>query len=252
MSKLEIYKINSDMFFSVVRDNIVSCRGKLVLPSSSKFHNSLPIEDVPIVLKEGLLSKRLRRAKEGFSLTKEEEASYNDPCCVNGADAVSVSTMDPEVPFSMMYDDEDYYDSYYAPYTADIVMSKDLHAYGVSTNYFNELLVNDQISPLYFTGINVRVLRALDKISSDNSISGFEKASKTLKLYESLRKVASCLKSFNEDRRNSNREEISLIEDSGRKFLSEEDIRSGKTYSNEGIIGLDLEKVQEMPKILVK
>lgn len=244
MSKLEVYKVDTREVYKVVRDNIESCRGKLILPSDDKYHSCAPIDKVPSILNRGLLSKRLQKG----DLSSEEERIFQDPFCVNGADAVSLSTMRPEVPFSEMYRDEDYYNSYFTPGEADFVISGKVKASSITTNYFNELLVNDRVDTKYFTGMNVRILRKIQEIENSKR-SAEEKTRAIIKLYDDLRMAAVALGEFNK-----NREEvpIPLMEDSGRKYVPLSDLQRGIQYTNEGVMGLDIDKVSSLPKIHVK
>ena len=244
MSKLEVYKVDTRQVYKVVRDNIESCRGKLILPSDDKYHSCATIDKVPNILAKGLLSKRLQYG--GLSL--EEERILQDPHCVNGTDAVSLSTMNPEIPFNRMYRDEDYYDSFYTPYPADFIISSKVRASSITTNYFNELLVNNRVDTKYFTGMNVRILRKIQEIENSKK-SVEEKTRAIIKLYDDLRMTAVALGEFNK-----NREEgpIPLMEDSGRKYIPLSDLQRGIQYTNEGVMGLDIDKVSSLPKIHVK
>ena len=161
MSKLEVYRVNLGEVYKIVRDNIESCKGELIVPSDDQYHSCASIDSIPNILTNGLLSKRLQKG----SLSPENELALKDMFCVNGADAISLSTMKPEVPFSEMYRDEDYWDSFDTPCPADFVISGDVKAYGVTTNYFNELLVDNRVAPEYFTGLNIRILREIQKNS---------------------------------------------------------------------------------------
>lgn len=244
MSRLEVYKVNPDEVYGVVKDNIEACRETLTLPSDDKYHSCASIDRVPSILKDGLLSKRLQRGV----LSLEEELTFKDPFCVNGADAVSLSTMKPEVPFSQMYRNEDYYNSYFTPVEADFVISSDVNAYAVTTNYFNESLVNDRVSTDYFTGINVRVLRKIMSIYNSNS-SLEEKNARVLKLYDDLRMAAIALSEFNKKRKEN---PIPLMEDSWRKYVPIADLMKGSSYTDDGVMGLDINSVSSLPKIHVK
>ena len=244
MSKLEVYRVNLGEVYKVVRNNIESCKGELILPSDDQYHSCASIDSVPNILTNGLLSKRLQ---EG-SLSSEEERVFQDPFCVNGADAVSLSTMKPEVPFSEMYRDEDYWDSFDTPCPADFVISGDVKAYGVTTNYFNELLVDNRVAPEYFTGLNIRILREIQKI--ENSKMGtLEKTRAIIKLYDDLRVAAVALGEFNKNREGG---PIPLMEDSNRRCVPLNDLKRGIQYTNEGVMGLDINKVSSLPKIHVK
>lgn len=244
MNRLKIYNVNLSEVGTVVKESVKSCEGPLTLPVEDKYHSCARIEAIPSILKNGLLSKRLQRG----ILTLDEEYRFSDPCCVNGADCVSLSTMTPEVPFSKMYRDEDYYDSYNTPFSADFVISGDVSASSVTTNYFNELLVDNGVSPSYFTGINVRVLREIEKIESSNA-SAEDKAQKILKLYDALREAAAAVTVYNFKREDGG---IPLMEDSNRPRVTLSDLQAGKEYTNEGVIGLDSKKVSELSKIYVK
>lgn len=244
MNKLEVYNVKLEEVASVVERNIKSCEGTLILPKDDKYHSCAKIEAVPHILEEGLLSKRLRRG----TLTEDEEYRFSDPHCVNGADNISLSTMNPEIPFSAMYKDEDYYDSFYTPYPADFVMGSTVKASSVTTNYINEMLVSNCVSPNDFTGINVRILREIQMIEQ-LKISNDDKIQQILKLYNDFRIAAIALKDFNNKREDGG---IPLMEDSNRPYVTLPELQAGKKYTNEGVIGLNIEKVSSLPKIYVK
>ena len=244
MNRLIVYNVKLSDVGKIVKENIASCQKTLVLPVIEKYHSCTKVESVPNILRDGLLSKRLQNGV----LTEKEEYHFSDPCCVNGADYVSLSTMTPEVPFSKMYRDEDYYDSYNTTYPADFVIGNGVKVSSIHDNYFNELLVEDYVSSEHFTGLNIRVFREINRIE-ESDLSAEEKAQKVLKLYNDLRMAATALTIFNSKRKDGG---IPLMEDSNRPHVTLSELQAGKEYTNEGVIGLDSKKVSELPKIYVK
>lgn len=194
MSSIKIISINDENIFELVKTNIYSCRTISRPVCDTKFHHQTKIENIPRVLRTGLLSKGKKLELEGRKLTEQEKYFFSDDCHVNGIDYISLSSN--EVDFSQRCKDEFYFD----PDTfeeADIVISKDVKAHRNSTNYFNEFLVRDIIPQELFNSIDIGILRAFNQ--KDYVKNHIAKIQDLVKHYNNLRKIALALKESNLD-----------------------------------------------------
>lgn len=179
--------VEKDQVFKLIKENIYSCVVDKIELDDRKYHHNTKIESVSGILKTGLLSTRARRRLfDKRELTDEEEYKLEDEFYVNGADHISLSSMD--VDFSQKYKDEDVYNPYYTA-SPDIIISKDIETYWNPTNYYNEYLVNEKIPVELFKSIEVKIFKAMEKRDT--------KA--VLEYYNEIRKIALVLKELNLD-----------------------------------------------------
>ena len=243
MNKIEIVNFNFDEIYEVVRNNVLVCRTEDRVVPSDGYNCNFKISDVPSALKYGLLTKRERIKKfEGRTLTKKEEYIFSDPCCVNGADAISLSSLN--VDFSRMYRDEDWYDPS-TGISANLVISNKVGASQTTTNYFNEFLSFKSILPEFIEAVDCRILRIKDV---DNFVikSDEERINVLLEQYEGIRSIAGVMLELGLN--------IPLREVSTWKI---DEIKQGEFMESvkecqDGFITLDPIKIVDMPKIMVK
>lgn len=190
MSKLEIKSYDFNKIYNLVKEILYSCKEPFTLVDDDKFHHNINYVDVPSVIKYGILSYRKKmRIIENRELNKNESFVYNDESHVNGADSISLSTLDLDK--NLISDSELLYD--YKNHTqADIVISSDVKAVRNRTNYANEFLVNDMIDTSNFKAIDFRLL-SKNYLTAKNQID----KDKFIDNYNSLRKIAVALKENN-------------------------------------------------------
>lgn len=243
MSRIEVINFNLNEVYKVVRNNILVCRTEDRVVSTDGYNCNFKIGDVPSALKYGLLTKRERIKKfEGRDLTEKEKYIFSDPCCVNGADAISLSSLN--VDFSKMYRDEDWYDPS-TGISANLVISNKVGASQTTTNYFNEFLSFKSILPEFIEAIDCRIFRVKDTsnfvISSDE-----EKINIMLEQYEEIRSIAGAILELGLN--------IPLREVSTWKIdeIRQGEFMTGVKEYKEDFITLDPVKLVDMPKIMVK
>lgn len=243
MSKIEVVNFNIDEVYDVVRKNILGCRVEDRLVSKDGYNCDFKIEDVPSALKYGLLTKRERIRKfEGRELTEEEEIRFSDPRCVNGADAISLSSLNLD--FSKMYRDEEWYNPS-TGISANLVISNKVGASQTTTNYFNEFLSFKSILPEFIEAVDCRIFRVKDTKNLVKN-SDQERMNMMLGQYEGLRSIAATILELELN--------IPLREVSTWKI---DEIKEGKFMTGikeyqDGFITLDPTKIVDMPKIMVK
>lgn len=210
--------------YSLIKEGIYSCRDISKPIIDTKYHHHTSLDNVPLILKNGLLSKQKKAELEGRTLTSMEIYRCLDDYQVNGSDFISLSSMD--VDFSKKHDNESLYDSY-DTINADIIVSREIKTIRNTINYFNEYLASDQISPDLFNSIDVRILKILDYNFHDADKNKLENRIRLMiKQYNALRNIVIALKENNLD--------IPLRE------VSDE------------IITLDPEKVIRLPHLMLK
>lgn len=135
MSKLQIIKVDKNKIYSVIKKHIYDCRIPSSTLSDTKFYHNTLIENIPYILKNGLLSKERQSMVERRKMTDEEIFRGSDENKVNGLSFISLSSMD--VDFSKMHKSEDYYDPFEGIQTS-IIISNKVKAMHITKNYFNE------------------------------------------------------------------------------------------------------------------
>lgn len=183
--------------YEVIKENIYKC-GTISKPViDTKFHHETKIENVSKALKYGLLSKRRLAQLEGRNLTEKEIYLFSDESYVNGADNISLSSM--ELDFSENTKNQFCYNPY-KPISADIIVSKEVKAIRNTQNYFNEFLVKNEISPNFFNAVDFRILSILDfDFYNEEQNLKENKIKLMLKYYSYLRTIALTLKETNLD-----------------------------------------------------
>ena len=240
MSTIEC-PFNKDALFNLIKRNVAGC----FLGSGDVFDNryncNVAIEDIPSVLRLGLLCKDKKvKICEGRELTKEEYAYYTSDHHVNGVDSISLSRMD--IDFSKMYRDEDWYDAS-SGILANLVISNSVKASHVTHHFYNEFLAYDSIDPKYFEAIDVRVLRAYqsNKLDSEEFI-----IKNLLNQYNSLIDIAKTMKELgiNIPLRESSLWFCKEVKDGGYML----DVIEDKS----GIVTLDTDAVSKLLKIKIR
>lgn len=233
MGKLNIISVNFDTAYDVVKENVFSCIAPSKTVEDTKFHHQINIEHLPSAIEHGILSKRnyVHRV-ENRELTDHEIYIFSDEDHVNGLDHVSMSTMDMD--FSKIYRNEGIWGTY-CTVCPTIVISKKVKTHMATQTYFNEFIVENEIPVDLFNSIDVRILRIMNHDSLSLMCPTKEDRIKyMLKYYEGLREVALKMKEKN---LNIPLREVSEIYNLG------EDEKANT---------LDVEKVIELPKLILK
>lgn len=243
MSKIEVVNFDINEVYDVVRKNILGCVVEDRFVPTDGYNCDFKIEDVPSALRYGLLTKRERIKKfEGRDLTEKEEFVFSDPHCVNGADAISLSSLNLD--FSKMYRDEEWYNPS-TGISANLVISNKVGASQTTTNYFNEFLSFKSILPEFIEAVDCRIFRVKDTKNLVKN-SDQERMNMMLGQYEGLRSIAAVILELGLN--------IPLREVSTWKI---DEIKEGKFMTGikeyqDGFITLDPTKIVDMPKIMVK
>jgi len=215
--------VEKEQVFKLIKENIYSCVVDKIELDDRTYHHNTKIESISGILKTGLLSTRARRRVfDKRELTAEEEYKLEDEFYVNGADHISLSSMN--VDFSQKYKDEDVYDPYFTDFP-DIIISKNVNTYRNFTNYFNEFLVEDNIPVEFFRSIEVKIFKAMEKRDTKAVID----------YYNEIRKIALVLKELNLD--------IPVRESS---------LVTGMDNENIEALTLSKEKLINLPEIKIK
>ena len=236
MGKIAIINVNIDNAYSIVKDCVYSCATEPIKLDDIRFHHNLNIEAIPNALKYGLLSNEMKaKIIEKRELTKEEIFRYSDPHYVNGKDNISLASTEEDL--SMMFDHESLYDTYDTKLSS-IIVSKNTKLGRNTANYYNEFLAEDIIPVELFNSIEIRMFKLFEQTRSifgENKANTKEERIKyALKSYEILREIALILKENN----------LAIpLRESSNVMCNEE--------SNNAIT-LDIEKVIEMPKLILK
>lgn len=196
-----------------VNDYISSITSKNGEINNGRYHHNCEYSDAPSIVKNGILSLYdINRLGIKTYSSDVLDLASDIESHVNGCDAISLAV----VGLTDLYRDEDEYDPF-NPMLVDFVVSDNIKAGRSSINYGNEFLSYEPIYRDKFKAIDIRLRSYLNKTKDYK---------KVIAMYEDLRKIALAMKSTKLD--------VPLRE-----------------MSN-GNNRIDIDKVINMPKILIK
>lgn len=187
-----------------------------------KFHHNTKYEDAVSIIENGILSGK-EQNKLGIVSDEKLELFSDIESHVNGTDSISLAVvgMTDLNPGELEYDP-------FSEKHVDILISGEVPARRVSTNYGNEYLTDDSILNDKFRAIDTRLLAYIETIRISSTCDPFDVSiNQLLDNYNKLREVALLLKKKSLD--------IPLRE-----------MSSGER------IGLDINKLSSLPKVKVK
>mgnify|MGYP006934542032 FL=1 len=186
---------------------------------SDRYHHNSSYTAAPSIIKNGILSisdlhKRgiVKISDKVLKLSEDIESH------INGSEQISLSV----VGLDDLYKNEEEYDPFKTD-SVDFIVSNDVKAARSSTHYGNEFLVYSPIDNDKIKSVDVRLFEYLDELERLNGSS----VKDMISLYESLREIA-----------------ISLRDSKLNIPLRE--------MSNGNNNSLDIEKISEMPKLILK
>lgn len=187
-----------------------------------KFHHNTKYEDTVSVIENGILSGK-EQNKLGIVSDEKLELFSDIESHANGSESISLAV----VGLTDLHPDEFEYDPF-SEKNVDILITGDIHARRVSTNYGNEYLTDNCIMTDKFRAIDTRLLAYIETIRVSSTKEPFDVAiNQLLENYNRLREVALLLK---------------------KKSL---DIPLREMSTNE-CTGLDIERLSNMPKVKIK
>lgn len=187
-----------------------------------KFHHNTRYEDTISIIENGILSGK-EQNKLGIVSDETLELFDDTESHANGSESISLAV----VGMTDLNPDEFEYDPFSEKHV-DILITGDIPARRVSTNYGNEYLSDESILTDKFRSIDTRLLAYIESIRVSSTKESFDVSiNQLLANYNKLKEVALMLKNRSLD--------IPLREMS----------------SNNGA-GLDIEKLASKPKIKIK
>lgn len=221
---MEKILLDEEHVLDYVENNINSCLSEPVLVVDDKFHHNTRYKDAVSIIKNGILSMS-ELSKLGIETYSDEllTTMSDIESHANGSESISLAV----VGLTDLLPDEFEYDPFSEKHV-DFLITKDITARRVTTNYGNEYLSDDSIYTDKFRAIDVRLLSLVQSIR--------EKKDKEL-----------CNSSVRELLENYNRlrEMARLIKD------MQLDVPLREMSKNEGI-ALDIDRVSSMPKVKIK
>ena len=186
---------------------------------NDRYHHNSSYTAAPSIIKNGILSisdlhKRgiVKISAKVLKLSEDIESH------INGSEQISLSV----VGLDDLYKNEEEYDPFKIG-SVDFIVSNDVKAARSSTHYGNEFLAYSPINNDKIKSVDVRLFEYLDELERLNGSS----VNDMISLYESLREIA-----------------ISLRDSKLNIPLRE--------MSNGNNKSLDIEKISEMPKLILK
>lgn len=200
-----------------IEDVIMNRMGENVT-ITDRYHHISSYNAAPSIIKNGILSVSDLHKKGIIKFSEKElKLSEDIESHVNGSDRVSLAV----VGLDDLYADE-YEFNPFKPASVDFIVSSDVKTSRSSTHYGNEFLSYGSIKNNMIKSVDVRLFEYLDEL---NKLNG--NVDDMISLYESLRQIALALR--------DNQLNIPLRE-----------------MSNGNSNSLNIEKISEMPKLLLK
>ena len=207
-----------------VENSISNCLTSSTIILDDKFHHNTKYKDALSIIKNGILSpsELNKLGIEGYS-DEIIESMSDIESHANGSDSISLAVVGLED----VTPDEFEYDPFSEKHV-DILITSDIVARRVSTNYANEYLSDNSIDTDKFRAIDVRLLSFVQTIRERTSGEKInDSVSELIDNYNKLRDMAKLLK--------DTKLRVPLRE-----------------MSNNDGIELDIEKISTMPKVKIK
>lgn len=186
------------------------------------FHHNTRYEDTISIIENGILTGKDQN-KMGILSDEKLELFEDIESHANGSESISLAV----VGMTDLYPDEFEYDPF-CEKSVDILITGDVSARRVSTNYGNEYITDECIKPDKFRSIDTRLLAYIAAIRMSTINEPVDVSiNQVLKNYNNLKDLASALR---------------------RRSL---DIPLREMSSNEGS-SLDIERLSSMPKVKIK
>jgi len=216
--------LNSEHVLDYVEGNIEECLGDKAVVEDDKFHHNTKYKDAISVIENGILSpsELNKMGVEGFDdeviKTMDDLDSH-----ANGSESISLAV----VGLDDLNPDEFEYDPF-SEKQVDILITSDIVARRVTTNYGNEFLSDKSIDVDKFRAIDTRLLSFVQTIREKTGEEAFDSSVRELlDSYNKLRDMAHLIKKIQLD--------VPLREMSG----------------NDGL-EIDVDKISNMPKVKIK
>lgn len=207
-----------------VESSISSCLTNPLIISDDKFHHNTKYKDAISIIRNGILSpsELNKLGIEGY--TDDVIESMEDiESHANGSEAISLAVVGLED----ISPDEFEYDPFSERYV-DFLITSDIRARRVSTNYGNEYLSDKSIDTDKFRAIDIRLLSLIQTIRESTNVERDNSSvSELIDNYNKLRDMAKLLRE--------------------RKLC----VPLREMSSNEGV-AIDIEKISSMPKVKIK
>ena len=221
---MEKILLKSEHALDFVESSINSCLTTPLVVSDDKFHHNTKYKDAVSIIKNGILSPS--------ELNKLGVAGYSDDIVqamsdieshANGSESISLAV----VGLDDISPDEFEYDPFSERYV-DFLITSDIRARRVSTNYGNEFLSDISIDTDKFRAIDIRLLSLIQTIRENtNTERTSSSVGELIDNYNKLRDMAKLLR--------ERKLGVPL-----REMSSEEEL------------AIDIEKISSMPKVKIK
>ena len=202
-----------------IKDSINEIKEKTFVIENAKYHHNTSYDNAPSICKHGILTM-LDLQKYGLvDYTDEQLKKFSDiESHVNGIDSISLAV----VGLDDIYYNEDVYDPF-DPKCIDFLVCSSIKAGRSSIHYGNEFLSNQSISIDKLKSIDIRLLKYIQILEAKNNYS----IKDVIKKYNYLKEIAIAIKQMNLD--------IPIRE-----------------MSVENSISLDIDKLSDIPKLVLK
>ena len=219
---MEKILLKSEHALDFVESSISSCLTAPLIVSDDKFHHNTKYKDAVSIIRNGILSpsELNKLGVEGYDddivQTMDDIESH-----ANGSESISLAVVGLED----IAPDEFEYDPFSEKHV-DILITSDIRARRVSTNYGNEYLSDRSIDTDKFRAIDIRLLSLIQTIRENTNVES-SSVSELIDNYNKLRDMA--------------------------KLLRERKLGVPlREMSSEEALAIDIEKISSMPKVKIK
>ena len=186
---MENMNLEEKYAFEYIIDTLNSSRIKSVEPEDARYHHNTSYEKTPSIITNGILSEERLAKLQKREISESKIRISEDPCYACGIKSVSLSAKVDD----LRRDEWEYKSD--SPYETDILIARNIKAGRHTINYGNEFLVMGGVENTSFRGIDIRILKQIEKINDElyNFRTRDKAISDLIRDYNQLKLIAKAL-----------------------------------------------------------
>lgn len=158
---MENMNLEEKYAFEYILDTLNSAKIKSVEPEDARFHHNTSYEKTPSIITNGILSEERLANLQKREISESKKRIAEDPCYACGLNSVSLSAKVDDLRRNEWEYKSD------SPYDVDILIERNIKAGRHTINYGNEFLVMGGVENTSFRGIDIRILKQIEKINDE-------------------------------------------------------------------------------------
>ena len=192
---MENMNLEEKYAFEYIIDTLNSSKIKSVEPEDAWYHHNSTYEKTPSIITSGILSEERLAKLQKREIFESKRRIAGDPSYACGLNSVSLSAKVDDLRRNEWEYKSD------SPYDVDILIERNIKAGRHTINYGNEFLVMGGVENTSFRGIDIRILKQIEKINNElyNYRSRDKAISDLIRDYNQLKLIAKALIDVNLD-----------------------------------------------------